>query len=103
MSAKTFFLLLALTVAYLVLKELFTKRRLYSCMNGHVPRVETTAHTGKILLVCPHRSCGEATHLHVTVDDAIKEWNSLGAACWKAYDVRWWHQLIRWWRGCFYE
>jgi len=77
-------------------------RRIYSCMNGHVPRVETSPITNKMLLICPRDGCGEATHLHVRMSDAIAEWNNAGSACWRNYEVRWWHQLLRWWRGSFY-
>lgn len=78
-------------------------KRIYSCMHGHVPRVEISQQTGNVLLVCPHESCGEATHLHKTVGEAITEWNNSGSACWRNYEVKWWHWFLRWWRGCFYE
>lgn len=103
MSAKTFFLLLALSVVVLGVKELFTRRRLFSCMNGHLPRVERVPNTEKVLLVCPREGCGNATHQHNRIEDALVEWNNAGSRLWREYDVRWWHQFMRWWHGTWFE
>lgn len=76
-------------------------KRLYSCMFGHKPRIEKNPVTDKLIIVCPADSCGEATHQHDRIEDAVAEWNSEGSRLWTHYDVKWWTWLMRWWRGCF--
>lgn len=83
-------------------------KRIYSCMNGHVPRFEFIPNTERVTLVCARPECGVATHQHKTSDDAIKEWNNAGSRMWNNYELAWWQPawfiwLLRWWHGCFYE
>jgi hypothetical protein len=78
-------------------------KRIYSCMNGHRPRIEMVPHTQKVLLTCPAPGCGESTHQHNRTEDAIIEWNNAGSRMWTNYEIKWWHWFLRWWHGCFYE